>query len=82
MNKKIIIQAVIIIVVFAVGFGAGYLFGKSQRFDRFGGASNIPNGFQNSRNSGNKSDERINNIRPQTGNQAPETTQQEATQGE
>ncbi len=84
-TKKIITWLLVVIVVFAAGFGSGYLFGKSSGPGRF---SEIPDGFGGVRNSGNNvnsgsnsetendvnsgSDSLNRNIRQQPGTQAPE----------
>jgi flagellar basal body-associated protein FliL len=84
-NKKIIIWLVVVIIVFAAGFGSGYLFGKSSGPGRF---SEMPDGFGGGRNSGNninsgsnsetennvnsELDSETRNMRQQPGTQTPE----------
>jgi len=70
--KKIIISSVVIIIVFAAGFGSGYLFGKSSRPSGFPGGGDFQ-GIDGSvdRNTGTRQKQTPN----QTQNQAPATNQ-------
>jgi len=77
-TKKVIISAVVIIVVFAVGFGSGYLFGKSRRAGEFPGAGGNFQGINGSvdKNTNNRQNKTPNQTQNQPETQTPATTDQ------
>lgn len=81
-TKKIIMWLLVVVVVFAAGFGSGYLFGKSSGPGRF---SEMPDGFGGGRNSGNNvnsgsNSETENNVNSGSGSENRNTRQQPGAQ--
>lgn len=84
-TKKVIIWAVVVILVFAAGFGSGYLFGKSRRAGGFPGSGGNFQGINGSvnRNAGNVQKQVPNQTQnqDQSSNQTPETQAPSTEQG-
>ncbi len=71
-TKKIITWLLVVIVVFAAGFGSGYLFGKSSGVRNSGNNVNSGSNSETENDVNSGSDSLNRNIRQQPGTQAPE----------